>query len=63
MSNIGPFQVLGAVIAGNVITVIWLFVLWRVGRREALGKDPSLFQSLVAAAPPMLVAYGFWLMR
>jgi hypothetical protein len=60
---IGPFQVTAAVLAGNVLTVVWVFVMWRIGRREAMNRDPSLFQCLVAATPPLLIAYGFWLMK
>ena len=63
MNSIGPFQVLAAVLAGNAITVVWLYVMWRIGRREASGKEPTSLQCLLAAIPPGLMAYGFWLMK
>jgi hypothetical protein len=60
---VGPFQILAAVLAGNAITVVWLYTLWRIGRREAVGREATVFQCLMAAVPPGLMAYGFWLIR
>lgn len=60
---IGPFQILAAVLAGNAITVLWIYTLWRIGRREAAGREATFFQCIAAAAPPLLMAYGFWLIK
>ena len=63
MNPVGPFQLLAAVIAGNTLTVLWLYTLWRIGRREAAGKEATSMQCILAAVPPLLGAYGFWLMK
>ena len=59
----GPFQVLAAVLAGNTITVLWLYTMWRIGRREAAGREATFIQCIAAATPPLLMAYGFWLIK
>ena len=58
----GMFQVVGAVLAANALTILWVYVLWRVGRREAIGGEASAFQLIIAAAAPLIMAYGFWVM-
>lgn len=63
MAEIGPIQLLAAVLAGNAITVVWLYTLWRIGRREKMGREATTMQCIAAATPPLLMAYGFWLIR
>lgn len=63
MENFGPFQVIAAALAANTLTLVWAYAMWRIGRREAIGRDPTLLQLIIAATPPLLIAYGFWLMK
>lgn len=63
MGAIGPLQVLGAVLAGNIITVGWLYALVLITRRERRGQEPGFWQCMVAGVPPLIAAYGFWLMK
>jgi hypothetical protein len=55
-----PFQIVAAVLAGNVLTMIWCWSLWRVGIFEKQGRQPSLPYLLVLAAIPLVMSYGFW---
>lgn len=54
------FQAVAAGLSANMLTVLFCYVLWRVGLFERDGKEPSILMLLVLSAVPLLMSYGFW---
>ena len=58
------YQVVGAVIAGNILTGCFVYYLWYMTNREKRGMDTKnipLGVALCGALPPLLVAAGLYL--